>query len=175
MDRRVGPDGSGEHPHQADPADVGVRRRLHHLGEQRRVIVTGQLRMRDTLRGKDLRQWVLHRRRKSAGGYLKQFQCADPGAAAHRNHREERASGDGFLQILDQHRLVDRLAAEVALHQGLILGFLDDSFDQGAARLLDSLGVRLGRGSCRSLAVGVLVQCLRKQSDQAVTGRQVER
>ena len=42
VNRRVGPDGAGEHPDQADPADVRVRRRLHHLGEQRPVRVAGQ-------------------------------------------------------------------------------------------------------------------------------------
>ena len=39
VNRRVGPDGAGEHPDQADPADVRIRRRLHHLGEQRSVRV----------------------------------------------------------------------------------------------------------------------------------------
>jgi len=85
----------------------------------------------------------------------------------HRQHREERAPGNGFLQILDQHRLVDLLTAEVALHQGFVLGLLDDSFDQGAARFLDPIGVRLIGGPRCPLAVGVLVLGLRQQYEYA--------
>ena len=62
---------------------------------------------------------------------------ADTGAAADRDDREERAAGDRPLEVLDQHLLVDLLAAEVALHQRLVLGLLDDALDQRAAQLLD--------------------------------------
>ena len=58
MNGRVGPDGPGEHPDQAEPADIGVRRRLHHLGQQRRLGAAGHLRERGALRRKDLGQWV---------------------------------------------------------------------------------------------------------------------
>ena len=113
--------------------------------------------VRSALRGKDLRQRMFHRGREAAGGDLEQFQGADAGAAAYRDHREERTAGDGLLQILDQHRLVDRLTAEIALHQRLVLGLLDDSFDQGAARFLDPVGVgrvrRRRRSACRRRSV----------------------
>ena len=140
--RRVGPDRPGEHPDQADPADIGIRRRLHHLGQQGSVRVAGQAVAGRALRGENLGQLMLGRRGKPAGGDLEQFERADAGAAAHRDHREERPPGDGLLQVVDQHRLVDLLATEVALHQRLVLGLLDDSLDQGAAQFLDRLGVR---------------------------------
>ena len=41
--------GPGEHPDQADPADVRVRRSLHHLSEQRAVGIAGQAVARCTL------------------------------------------------------------------------------------------------------------------------------
>src|SRR5258708_5639208 len=43
VDRRVGPDGAGEDPDQADPADVRVRGCVHHLGEQWAVRIAGEL------------------------------------------------------------------------------------------------------------------------------------
>ena len=42
VDRDVGPQRAGEDPHQRDPAEVGVGRRLHDLGDQRAVGVAGQ-------------------------------------------------------------------------------------------------------------------------------------
>ncbi len=104
VNRRVGPDGAGEHPHQADPADVRVRRRLHHLGEQRSVRIAGQALARYAVRGEHLGQRVLRRRREPAGRDLEQFERADAGAAADRDHREERAARDRSLEIVDQHR-----------------------------------------------------------------------
>ncbi len=116
---------------------------------------------------------------ESAGGDLQQLQRADAGGAAHRDHREERRPGDRLLEVLDQHRLVDLLAAEVALHQRLVLGLLDDSLDQGAAQFLDLVGVGgVGLVRAGALAVGVLVVGLRQQPDQTGAGRvggQVER
>ena len=76
---------------------------------------------------------MLERRREAARRDLQQFQRSDAGAAAHRDHREEGAAGHRLLQILDQ--LVDLFAAEVALHQRLVLGLLDDPLDQRAPLL----------------------------------------
>ena len=105
---------------------------------------------------------MLGRGGESTGGDLKQFERADTGGAAHREYWEERTPGDGLLQVVDQHRLIDLLATEITLHQRLVLGLLDDSLDQGAAQFLDSLGVgRVGLVLCGALAAGVLVVRLR--------------
>ena len=170
--RRVGPDRPGEHPDQADPADVGIRRRLHHLGQKGSVRVAAQAVAGGALRGEHLGQLMLGRGGESAGGDLQQFERADAGGAAHRDHREERTPRDRLLQVVDQHRLIDLLAAEVTLHQRLVLGLLDDSLDQGAAQFLDRVGVgRVGLMPCGALAVGVLVVGLRQQTDQSGAGR----
>ena len=144
---RVGLDGPGEHPDQADPADVGVRRRLDHFGQQRPARVAGKCGVAGAVRGKDLGQRVFQRRREAAGRDLEQFERADAGATAHRDHREEGTPGDGSLQVLDQHRLVDLFAAEVALHQGFVLGLLDDPLDQDTPGLLDPVASD-GSGGC---------------------------
>ena len=44
--RDVGRQGPREHPHDADPPDVRVAGRAHHLGHQRRIRVTGHRRRR---------------------------------------------------------------------------------------------------------------------------------
>ena len=49
---------------------------------------------------------------------------------------------DRPLEVLDQQRAVDLLAADVALHQGLVLGLLDHALDQGAALLVVRVVVR---------------------------------
>ncbi len=168
MHRRVGGDGSGEHPHQTDPAHVRVRGGFDDLGEKRSARITRQAVAGLALRGEHLGKLVLGRGRESAGDDLQQFEGADAGGAAHGDHREERPARDGLLQILDQHRLVDLLAAEVALHQCLVLGLLDDSLDQGAAHLGERIAV--GRGGFMgggALAVGVLEVGLREQTDEA--------
>jgi hypothetical protein len=43
------------------------------------------------------------------------------------SRREKRGTGNCFLQIVDQHRLVDLFAAQVTLHQRFVFGLLDDS------------------------------------------------
>ena len=68
----------------------------------------------------------------------------------------ERAAGDGTLEVLQEQRLVDLLAAEEPLHQRLVLGLLDDRLDQGGALLV----------------VGVVVG---DQADQLVALAQVDR
>lgn len=171
VNRGVGLDGSGEDPDQADPADVGVRRRLDHFGEQWRVNVAGQVGVGDALWGEDLRQRMFAGRGEAPRGNFEQFQRADTGAGAHRDHRKKRAPSNGLRQILDQDRFVDLLATEVALHQRLILGLFDDSLDQGPAGLLYSVRVRSSgcRLAARAVCVGVLG--LGQQADQAVAGR----
>ena len=88
---------------------------------------------------------MLGRGREAAGGHLQQFHGAHAGAAAHRDHREERAVGDGLLEVGDQDGLVDGLATEVALHQRLVLRLLDDPLDQAAAVLAEFRGVGVVR------------------------------
>ena len=166
VNRRVGPYRAGEHPDQADPADVRVRRRLDHLGQQRPLRVAAQMSAVLALRGEDVGQRMLERRREAAGRDLQQLQGSDAGAGACGDHREERAAGDRLLEILDQHLFVDLLAAEVALHQRLVFGLLDDSLDQCAAGLLDSVGVGSAGLARAPLAVGILVVRLRQQPDQ---------
>ena len=47
-----------------------------------------------------------------------------------------------LLEVRDEHVGADLLAAEVALHQGLVLGLLDDRLDQGGP-LLDGVALRV--------------------------------
>jgi hypothetical protein len=74
-----------------------------------------------------------------------------------------------------EHRLVNLFAAEVALHQGFVLGLLDDPLDQRAPGLFDEVGVRGVRRLGGVLAAVVLVKGLGKQSDQAGAGRHAHR
>src|SRR3712207_8542622 len=51
---------------------------------------------------------------------------AHAGLGAHRDHRVEVAAGDGLLQVFDEDLRVDLLAAEVAVHQGLVFARLEE-------------------------------------------------
>ena len=84
------------------PADVGVRGGLHHLGHQRAVRVADQRLAGLAVRSGHGRQRVLQRRREAADDHLDQLGHAQPGRADHRDHRVERAAGDRRLQVGDQ-------------------------------------------------------------------------
>ncbi len=169
MNRRVGGDGAGEHPHQADATHVRVRCGLHDLGEKGSGRIARQAVAGLALLGEHLGQLVFGRGREPGGDDLQQLDRADPGAAAHRDHREERRARDGLFEIVDQHGLIDLLAAEVPLHQCLVLGLLDDSLDQAAPHHLDRLAIRgvIGFMGCGALTVGVLEMGLGEKADES--------
>ena len=103
-------------------------------------------------RGEDLRRGVLERRREAVDGEVEELRAADTGDRADRDDRVEAGIRDGRLEVLGEAVVGDVLAAEVAVHQGLVLGLLDDPLDQGAAQVL---------------VVGPLVQRADHQVDQA--------
>ncbi len=86
--------------------------------------------------GEDVRRGVLGRRREAVDREVEQLRAPDAGLRAHRDHREERRAGDRGLQVLDEHLGGDLLALEVAVHQGLVLGLLDDPLDERAAQVV---------------------------------------
>ena len=129
--RGVGRQGPGEDPHDADPPDVLVAARPHHLGHQRRR--PGHRSPCPAL--------------AAAGreGLLRRGARAEPGSRGRtgraarcsrgRRWRRPRAPGAAWPRPPpspgpDQQLLVDLLAAEVALHQRLVLGLLDHGLDQ---------------------------------------------
>ena len=59
-----------------------------------------------------------------------------PSVAHDGEHRVQPGAGHGLLEVLDQEVLVDLLAAEVAIHQRLVLGLLDHRLDQRPAPLV---------------------------------------
>ncbi len=79
---------------------------------------------------------MLLRRREPGHREVEQLRAAHPGLGADRDDREEGGAGDGRLEVLGQHVGGDLLAAEVPVHQGLVLGLLDDALDQRAAQVL---------------------------------------
>ncbi len=59
----------------------------------------------------------------------------------------EGTAGDGGLQVVDQRGDVEVLALEVALHERLVLGLLDDALDQLAAGVVGAGRGGVGRGA----------------------------
>ncbi len=92
----------GEDPHQAHPADVGVRGGLHHLGDQRPGGVAADLGRALAGRGVHLRAGVLGRRGEAGHDQVEQLGRAQPGARADRDHGKERTSGDSTLEVQDE-------------------------------------------------------------------------
>ena len=171
MHRAVGVESAGEDPDQTDPADVRVAGRLDDLGHQRSVGVAGQRVGRAAGRGEDLRAGVFGRRREPPHDHVEQLGAADPRRGADREHREERAACDRPLEIGDEQGFVHGLAAEITVHQAVVLGLLDDALDQGGALLGLDLGVRRGRGAGQGdaglrVAVMVVVELV-EQADQS--------
>ena len=112
-------------------------------------------------------QRVLERRREPADQHLEQRVEPDPAGGADRDDRVERAARDGRLQVVDERGDLDVLALEVALHERLVLGLLDDPLDEGGAGVLGAVG-RLPRG-------GLGEQAVQAGHRLAVADRQVER
>ena len=115
----------------------------------------------------DAGQRVLQRRREPADQHLQQRVEADPAGRADRDDRVERAARDRRLQVVDQGGDLDVLALEVALHERLVLGLLDDPLDERGAGVFGAVG-RLPRGGLREQAVEAGHRL-------AVADRQVER
>ena len=109
------------------------------------------------VRGGDRGRRALQRGREAAGDQLEQLDRADalPGALGGGRggqHGVEDTARDGPLQVLDERLDVDLLAAEIAVHEGLVLALGDDPLDQPVAGLLDAAaaGRRPGSASLRS-------------------------
>ena len=134
--RLLGGEGAGEDADQAEAADVRVAGRLHDLGHQRALRVALDLVGAAAGRREDVGRRVLRRRREPRHGEVEQLGAADPGLRADGDDRVERRAGHGLLEVLGEHLGVDVLAAEVAVHQGLVLGLLDHALDERAAELL---------------------------------------
>ncbi len=132
----VGDQRPAEHAHHRQTSDVGVARRAHDLGHQRTVGVAGDRRRLRAGGGEHVGRDVLGRGREGPDDEVEELGAADAGHRAHRHHRVEAAAGHGLLEVGHQHVLGDLLALEVAVHQGLVLGLLDDRLDEGAAQVV---------------------------------------
>ena len=162
---------AGEDPDQRDPADVPVDRRLDHLGDQRAVRVAGQRRTRRAVHPSDRGQVVLQRRRGTGDQAVEQRVQADTGLRAHRNDRVEMAARDRLLQVGDQHVRADLLAAQITVHQGLVLALGDDPLDELVAVLLHRRQVgALGLADLRRIALRVVQHAQGDQPQQAGHG-----
>ena len=163
----VGHQGPREDPHDADPADVRVRRRLHHLGRQRARRVARQGLARVAVRGGDGGGGVLQRGGEPADDDLEQLGRAEPGERVGDQHRVERAAGHRLLEVVDERVERDVLASEPAVEQAVVLGLLDDPLDQPLPGSLDELQV-LGVGvPLHPGTPGVVEDPLGQQPDQA--------
>ena len=154
VDRRLGAQRAGEHPHERDPPDVGVGRGAHDLRGERAVRVGGERRVLGAVDARHRGQRVLQRRGEAADEHLQQRVEADAGGRADRDHRVERAAGDRGLQVVDQGGDLEVLAAEVAVHERLVLGLLDDALDQRSAGVLGAAAAPARRGSGRAARRG---------------------
>ena len=133
----VGGERAGEDPDQADPADVRVAGGLHDLGHERAVGVAARSRSAAAPAG------VKTSGEGCSSGDGKPSTARSSSSAQPTPVTEQtgttgwkRRAGDGLLEVLGEHVVGDLLAAEVAVHQGLVLGLLDDPLDQGAAQVL---------------------------------------
>jgi hypothetical protein len=111
---------------------------------------------------------VLQRRGRAGDQAVEQRVQADAGLRADRDDRVEVAPGDRLLQVRDQHVRPDRLAAEVAVHQRLVLALRDDPLDQLVPVLLDRRQVlRIGLTDLRRIPLGIVQDAQRDQAEQA--------
>lgn len=82
----------------------------------------------------------------------------------------EGTAGHGALEIVDERLDVDVLAAEVAVHEALVLALRDDPLDEAGAGAGDQ-GEFVGRGvALHALPGGVVVHALGEQAEQAGDG-----
>ena len=115
-----------------------------------------------------------HRRQRVLGGGgeslrddLEQLGQPDALRGGSRQHRVERAPGDGGLQVVDQDLGVDLLTGQVPVHEGLVLALLDDRLDERGAGLLDPVGVSGLDVGVGPAVAGVVIKALGQQPDQA--------
>jgi len=132
----VGGERAREDADQAHATDVLVAGGLHDLGDQDAVGVTRDgarllARRREHVRGR-----VLERRREPVDGEVEQLGTADATHRAHRYDGVEAAPGHRLLEVVGQGLVRDLLTAQVAVHQRLVLGLLDDALDQGTPEVL---------------------------------------
>ncbi|CAM5469451.1 hypothetical protein SVIOM342S_02732 [Streptomyces violaceorubidus] len=97
--------------------------------------------------------------------------CRAPSAAGGGQDGEEHPACHGPFQILDERLDVDLLAAEVALHEGLVLALRDDPLDQHRAGLVELWQVGLAGFGGHALARGVVEQLPREQPHEPGHGR----
>ena len=135
----VGDEGAGEDPDDAHPADVLVTAGAHDLGHQRPLGIAADGTGGGTGRGVGLRRGVLERGREAPHAQVEQLDATATVGGADGQHREQTSPGDRLLEVTDEEVLVDLLAAEVALHQRLVLGLLDHRLDQGSAAVVVAL------------------------------------
>ncbi len=172
MHRLVGAQGAGEDPYERDPADVRIGGGLDHLGHQRAVRIAGQLRAGGAVDAGHGRRGTLSGSGEAAGDQLQQLHGAQalPGAVGGRRRGQygmEGAPGDRRLQIPDERFDVDLLAAQIAVHEGLVLALGDDPLDQAVTRLLDQRQLLLGRRALDPFPRRVVEDPLGQQPDQA--------
>ena len=168
VDDRVRREPSGEDADQRQPPDVGIGGGLDDLGAQGARRVAGERAAGLAVGGGDRGQRVLQRRREAAAHQVEDLGRAEA-TELHGggDHRVERAAGDGHLQVGDQGVVVDVLAGEVAVHEGLVLALGDDPLDEPGAGVLDQLEVRGLRLAIHPGAAGVVVDPLGDQVDEA--------
>ena len=183
VQRLVGVESAGEDADHAHAPDVRVAGGLHDLGHQRARRVTRRACRRLAPAGVNTSGGVC----SGGDGKPRTIRSSSsvqptPVAGADRHHREERRARDGLLQVGDQHVLLDLLAAEVAVHQRLVLGLLDDPLDQLAPPFaLEVTGQQpLERGDLGAVADReverqhlVAVRRLRLREDPVVVGTRV--
>src|SRR5580658_1922599 len=166
----VRPQRAGEHPDQADPADVRIGRRLDYFCQQRTFRVRLDTADRLAVRAGHRGYRMLGRGRERLRHQLKQLLQADALLRGHWDHRVEAAPSDGLFQVIDQHFLIDHLAGQVPVHQAFVFAFLDDRLDQlapGLGQPVEITGIRIALGA---LAAGVVEVALGQQADQADRG-----
>ncbi len=147
--RVVGVKGAGEDADEREPADVGVGGRLDDLGGQGALRVAVQGGERGAVQRGDGGQGAFERGGETPGDQVEQFDGADALASAVGGGRGgedgvEGAACDGTFEVVDECPDVDGGAAEVAVHQGLVLALGDDPLDQPVAGV--GQGRLLGRG-----------------------------
>ena len=164
----VGHQGPREDPHDADPADVRVRRRL------RPPRPPAGRRGRTSSGSRGSPSGVVTAGAGCSNGEgnprtttSSSSAVAEPGERVGGQHRVERAAGHRLLEVVDERVERDLLAREPAVEQAVVLGLLDDPLDQPLPGSLDELQV-LGVGvPLHPGAAGVVEDLLRQQADQA--------
>ena len=166
--RGVGAQRAGEHPHERHPAHVGVGRGAHDLGGQRPVEVG-----RERGRARSRRCPTRAAAGAPSGDGNPPISTSSSASSPIPLEAQTGITGWNVPRATAVSRssisvvTLDVLALEVALHERLVLGLLDDPLDEGGAGVLGAVG-RLPRGGLREQAV-------QAGHRLAVADRQVER